>query len=495
MLDTHHGSQAPDMGGFRSKGNNKGGKSFGKNNQFLFQAPPGNGNYMQCLPCGPMQMADPSHFCGCCGRYGHFRRDCPHQGKQCNICGSWNHVANGCNLADRNRGKEGQKAPGGKGKDGGKAKGKGTKGDAPNNQGSTTKAEDALKESWKCSGCFAVSFKMAAKSCASCGLARKQLNKDERKAKLQLNKREKEVLKRHKGKTAEDDSNDDAKDCDMDSDGFAMDAEDSDNEEAAPKQRPEETDEDFRRRKKANSLKKAIRQLEEDEEWAEAAELKKKLKDLPKGERLRATRDKASIHSLIYDRRNHEEATLEKLADQKKEVKTRQEKAKKERARELKAMKERHEEELRRHEQEWEDLEARTTGEIDEIDLEAEQVAQETQDIVTSLEEALDRAERIEEERAAEEPPREEEKDVKEWKSVVVGGTSWKRTRVVRASEQAATAPSETIIRSTNFNEDEFRQKLLDRGLDSGDIDIFLEAQSNYLNSKSEALGSGGTRN
>ena len=54
---------------------------------------------------------------------------------------------------------------------------------------------------------------------------------------------------------------------------------------------------------------------------------------------------------------------------------------------------------------------------------------------------------------------------MREWKSVVVGGTTWKRTRVAKASEQTAAAAAatakETIIRPSNFIEEEFRVKLL----------------------------------
>ena len=93
----------------------------------------------------------------------------------------------------------------------------------------------------------------------------------------------------------------------MDDMDFDFATEDGDEDTGPITKRSEETEEDYNKRKKILNDRKLIQQMEEAELWDKAEEMELEVKSLSKPVRLRATKDKASIYQLIYDRKAQEE--------------------------------------------------------------------------------------------------------------------------------------------------------------------------------------------
>ena len=414
------------------------------------------------------QFARQEHYCGRCAGYGHFQSQCPHRHKQCHRCGGHGHLAEACKTKMSDKEEQQDQAKGkGKGK-----KGKGGKGDGDNAE--EPSFADVAKETWKCSHCFLTHTKMAAKSCPSCGKPRRKL--EDTGHIIVKTKREKEILKRlQEGGT--DAAEDDDLDAQMDHD-LAADDSDSEGTNGAMEKRPGETEEDFKRRKKVRGYKLAIANFELMEDWGEAEKMREKLRDIPKPDRLRSTKDKATIMQIIYERRSQEEARLVRVSAQRKDIKARQEKSNTNKAREIKQLREKHEAELRQLEENWEDVEKRLEREAAEMEANAEQVQIETASLIAELEAAADRADDIQADRETEPPEHAEA-----WKQAARPA---KRMKNSMQEAQGIGGPGGTIVRSGKYNTEALRQAMIDRGLDSGEIDIFIEINTRYMNSLSE---------
>ena len=105
------------------------------------------------------------------------------------------------------------------------------------------------------------------------------------------------------------------------------------------------------------------------------------------------------------------------------------------------------------------------------------------------MEAALETATSIEAERE-QEPPEEAfgEESWRVHKSARTGGR-WKEGKGEGKWIREGTTPStvrNTIVRAENWQKEELREALLAKGLDSGDIDTFLDISVEYMNARSE---------